>query len=145
MKMAFTYSVVQDIMYHILAHMKVKNASDLYAGAYIDHMLSIKNNQYENITEKASHLSHYYNENFERLGVINFLPLVCSSVQELIAATENYDGFTGADRQAFVFPLIQLIKSEFAFYEGYWNKLFDAAAMGRKAFESWQKKGNEQV
>ena len=82
----FKYSVIQDLMYHILAHMKVENASNLYSEAYIDNVNKIKNGRYDSITEVVSHLSNYYNENFERLGVINFLPFEHSSVQDLIGA-----------------------------------------------------------
>ena len=135
----FKYSVVHDLMYHILAHMKVENASNLYSETYIDNVNKIKNGRYDSITEVVSHLSNYYNENFERLGVINFLPFEHSSVQDLIGATENYYGFTETDKEEFIFPLNQLLKSEFEFYEDYWNKLYDTTSICRKAFESWIK------
>lgn len=135
----FKYSVVQDLMYHILAHMKVENASNLYSETYIDNVNKIKNGRYDSITEVVSHLSNYYNENFERLGVINFLPFGHSSVQGLIGATENYYGFTETDKEEFIFPLNQLLKSEFEFYEGYWNELYATTSICRKAFESWIK------
>ena len=133
----FKYSVVQDLMYHILAHMKVENASNLYSEAYINNVNKIKNGRRDSITDAVSHLSNYYNENFERLAVINFLPLVCPSVRDLIGATENYYGFTETDKKEFIFPLIQLLKSEFEFYEDYWNKLYDTTSTCRKAFELW--------
>ena len=135
----FKYSVVQDLMYHILAHMKVENASNLYSETYIDNVNKIKNGRYDSITEVVSHLSNYYNENFERLGVINFLPFEHSSVQGLIGATENYYGFTETDKEEFIFPLNQLLKSEFEFYEGYWNELYATTSICRKSFESWLK------
>lgn len=135
----YKYSVVQDLMYHILAHMKVENASNLYSEAYIDYVNKSKNGKYDSITEVVSHLSNYYNENFERLGVINFLPFMCSSVQDLISATENYYGFTEADNKEFVSPLNQLLKNEFEFYEHYWNRLYDTTSICRKVLESWLK------
>ena len=139
MVIEYKYSVVQDLMYHILAHMKVENASNLYSGAYIDYVEKIKNGRYDSITGVVAHLSNYYNENFERLGVINFLPFMCSSVQDLISATENYYGFTEADKKEFVSPLNQLLKQEFEFYEHYWNRLYDTTSICRKALESWLK------
>ena len=139
MKIEFKYSVVQDLMYHILAHMKVENASNLYSEAYIDTVNEIKNDRYDSIAETVSHLSNYYNKNFERLGVINFLPFVCPSVQDLIGATENYYGFTETDKKEFIFPLIQLLKNELEFYEDYWNKQYDTTSICRKAFELWIK------
>lgn len=139
MVIEYKYSVVQDLMYHILAHMKVENASNLYSGAYIDYVEKIKNGRYDSITEVVAHLSNYYNENFERLGVINFLPFMCSSVQDLISATENYYGFTETDKKEFVSPLNQLLKHEFEFYEHYWNRLYNTTSICRKALESWLK------
>lgn len=135
----YNYSVVQDLMYHILAHMKVENASNLYSEAYINNVNRVKNGRYDSIAEVVSHLSNYYNENFERLGVINFLPFICSSVQDLISATENHYGFTETDRKEFVSPLNQLLKHEFEFYEHYWNRLYDTTSICRKALESWLK------
>ncbi len=135
----FKYSAVHDLMYHILAHMKVENASNLYSEVYINEIDKIKNGRYDSIAEAVSHLSNYYNENFGRLGVINFLPIVCSSVQDLIDAAENYPGFTETDKKEFIFPLNQLLKSEFEFYEAYWNKLYDTTSVCRKAFETWIK------
>lgn len=135
----FNYSPIHDLMYHILAHMKVGNASNLYSDAYISNVNKFKNGKYDSITEIVSHLSSYYNENFERLGVINFLPFMCSTVQDLIITTENYYGFTETDKKEFISPLNQLLKQEFEFYEDYWNKLYDTTSMCRKAFESWLK------
>lgn len=139
MMIEFKYSVVQDLMYHILAHMKVENDSNLYSEAYIDSINKIKNGKYDSIKETMLHLSNYYNDNFERLAIINFMPLICSSVQELICAIENYYDFTNKDKKEFIFPLIQLIKSENKFYEEYWNKLYDTTLMLRKDFELWAK------
>lgn len=137
MEIEYKYSAAQDFVYHILAHMKVENASNLYSDAYIDHINEVKNGRYNSLTEALSNLSDYYNENFERLGMINFLPFICSSVQDVIGAAEGYDGFTETDRKEFIAPLNQLLKSEFEFYEGYWSKRYDDTYDCRKALESW--------
>lgn len=114
MTVEFKYSAVCDLMYHILAHMKVENASNLYLESYIADINKAKNGRYDNIEEALSQLAGYYNENFARLGVINFLPVYCSTVQELVNVMENYNGFTQADKEQFVFPLCQIIKSEYS-------------------------------
>ena len=139
MKIEFKYSLVQDLMYHILAHIKVENASNLYSREYIDNINEAKNGRCVNIRDAVNFFSNYYNENFERLAIINFLPLFCSSVQELIAVIENYYAFTQEDKESFIFPLNQLLKSECVFYEEYWNKLYNTTAMDRKAIEEWIK------
>jgi hypothetical protein len=132
----FKYSMVYDLMFHILAHMKVENASNLYSKKYIDNINKIKNDGHNNIEEKLSCLTKYYNENFERLGIINFLPFYCSSSQEMTIAMENYNGFTETDKERFVFPLNQLINDEYNFYESYWNRLYDTTQILRDEFES---------
>ena len=137
MGIEYKYSAAQDFVYHILAHMKVENASNLYSDAYIDHINEVKNGRYNSLTEALSNLSDYYNENFERLGMINFLPFICSSVQDVMGAVEGYDGFTETDRKEFITPLNQLLRSEFEFYEGYWSKQYDDTDDRRKALESW--------
>lgn len=137
MGIEYKYSAAQDFVYHILAHMKVENASNLYSDAYIDHINEVKNGRYNSLTEALSNLSDYYNENFERLGMINFLPFICSSVQDVMGAVEGYDGFTEMDRKEFIAPLNQLLRSEFEFYEGYWSKQYDDTDDRRKALESW--------
>ena len=132
----FKYSMVYDLMFHILAHMNVENASNLYSKKYIDDINKIKKDGHDNIEEKLSFLAKYYNTNFERLGIINFLPFYCSSSKELTIAMENYNGFTEADKERFVFPLTQLINDEAVFYESYWNKLYDTTQILRANFES---------
>lgn len=133
----FRYSVVYDLIYHILAHMKVENPSNLYLESYIDNINKEKNDRYDNIEETAAHLSKYYNMNFDRLGIINFIPFYCSSVQELVEALENYNGFTQADKESFIFPLCKVIKSEYSFYDGYWNSLYHKTSEQREEYESW--------
>lgn len=135
----FKYSVVQDLMYHILAHMKVNNVSDLYSETYIDCIDKIKSSKYDSLEVPVSHLSNYYNENFGRLAVINFIPFVCSSAQDLVGMLENGYGFTKADKEEFIFPLNCLLKKEFEFYEDYWNQLYNTTALCRKTFEKYVK------
>ena len=137
MTIEFRYSVVSDLMYHILAHMKVENASDLFSQSYIVSADRMKNGQYDSIAEYAVRLSEYYNTNFNRLGIINFLPFEHTSVRSLIDALGNYPGFSENDREAFILPLTQLIQKETAFYEAYWAQLYDTTAACRNAFECW--------
>jgi len=139
MRIEFHYSEIYDIVYHILAHMKVENASNLYSATYI-HTINQAKNRCDSIEEAVSRFADYYNEKFERLGIINFLPFYCSSVQNLISTTESYERFTTTDKERFVLPFIQLIKKEYAFYKSYWDTLYDSSSLPREAFESWVKK-----
>lgn len=139
MQTEFIYSETYDIVYHILAHIKVENASNLYSKTYIQTINRAKNG-YDSMEESVSRLADYYNENFERLSVINFLPFYCASVQNLIETLESYKGFSKADREQFVLPMILLIQKEYAFYQSYWKTLYDSSSKKREVFESWIKK-----
>ena len=64
MQMEFRYEKHIDLVYHVLAHFHVDNASDLYLPAYVDFMKQIRNCD---LTIPAQ-MEKYYNENFDRLS-----------------------------------------------------------------------------
>ena len=78
MKIEFMYSPAYDLMYHILAHMEINNASNLYSEEYINQINQAKAGQFADLTAELAPLTAYYNENFDRLAMINFLPFYCS-------------------------------------------------------------------
>ena len=135
----FTYSMIYDLIYHILAHMKVNNASDLYSENYIHRISETKNGKGNDLNQKVLHLLNYYNKNFERLGIINFLPCYCSSIQDLLKTTSTYAGFTDGDKEMFVSPLNELVESEYSFYENYWSALYRETKNDREKLEQWIK------
>ncbi len=139
MEINFRYSVVYDLIYHILAHIKVENASNLYSEDYIDKIKKIKSGNFDNISKSVSHLIKYYNENFERLGIINFLPFYTSTVEEMVETFEKFNGFSEIDKSSFVYPLNQIIKQESLFYKNYWNELHNSTKANRKTFELFVK------
>lgn len=135
----FQYSVIYDLMYHMLAHTKVENASNLYSEEYIQRISNSKNETESTLCKEVDGISEYYNDNFERLGIINFLPCYCSSLQELQNALLTYSGFTEEDRQAFTEPLCSIIEKEFVFYNDYWSKRYSKTLGGRNRLEQWLK------
>ena len=77
----FIYQKHIDLVFHILAHIKVNNPSDLFSEPYIEKMsLAIQDNK---IFLPQSAVK-YYNQNFNRLGIINFLPFFTQNMEELI-------------------------------------------------------------
>ena len=64
----FKYSVVQDLMYHILAHMKVDNPSNLYSEAYIDNVKEIKNDSiYNEVDEQYEKIKEELNKKYDEM------------------------------------------------------------------------------
>lgn len=123
MKVDFVYSQVSDLLFHFLAHMKVQNASDLYSENYINFMQSEKNGE-SSILQEASLLTSYYNDHFERLGVINFLPFYCSDLQAFRDLLLHHHAFCDEDRELFLYPLLRFLERENLFYSDYWERKF---------------------
>lgn len=110
--MDFKYGKHIDLLYHGLAHLHVHNASDLYSPAYIDFMKRLRNSDW---IIPAS-MEGYYNENFERLSIINFLPFYSTGWDELRQMLLGHQGFTDRDKEMFIQPFIQLLDGESAMY-----------------------------
>lgn len=137
MQVEFEYSIVYDLVYHILAHIKVNNPSDLYSKSYIDKINEAKCKNHNNLEMVVPNLEDYYNKNFDRLGIINFLPLYFSSSGEFICLLKAFEGFTSDDKEQFVIPFCQAMENELDFYESYWNEKYNFAIAQRKEFEAW--------
>lgn len=137
MKIEFMYSPAYDLMYHILAHMEVNNASNLYSEEYINQIKQAKAGQFADLTAELAPLTAYYNENFDRLAMINFLPFYCSDVNALIHTLTHFEGFTAEDKEVFILPLIEIMKAENIFYEPYRMQLHGHTAASRAKLESY--------
>lgn len=125
MRIDFKYEKHIDLIYHTLAHFHVDNASNLYLPAYVDWMKEIRNCDLTIPVE----MENYYNENFDRLSIINFLPFYSTDLDNLIQLLWNHHGFTEMDKKIFIVPFIQLLQNEsamyFAFWENKYQKIFD--------------------
>lgn len=139
MMIHFQYSVICDLVYHILAHMKVENASNLYSEDYINLISKSKNETESSLCKEVEKITEFYNYNFERLGIVNFLPCYCSTLEELQNALLTYNDFTSEDKKMFIVPLCNIIEKEFQFYEGYWLNVFSETKADRVYLEEWMK------
>lgn len=137
MKIEFMYSPAYDLMYHILAHMEINNASNLYSEEYINQINQAKAGQFADLTAELAPLTAYYNENFDRLAMINFLPFYCSDVNALIHTLMHFEGFTAENKESFILPLIEIMKAENIFYEPYRLRLHEQAASSRTTLEDY--------
>ena len=117
MKVEFIYPRYYDLVLHVLAHFKVNNASDLYDEGYIAKMSEARGR--ENPAIYA--LQDYYNENYERLMLINFLPYYCNSYEEMKQNFLSCKRFTAEDLRLFIKPFIEVLDNESAFFFDYWD------------------------
>jgi hypothetical protein len=122
--MTIKFSKAFDLVFHALAHMKVDNASNLYHSDYAVNMFKQKQAAgfaYD-ISFALSEISHYYNANFERLGVINFLPFYFTDFEEMKNCFIQYNGFTQEDADNFIKPFISILDMESDFFFPWWDK-----------------------
>ncbi len=117
----FKYAKHIDLVFHVLAHMQVNNASDLYSQEYIDKFKLLRNNKELFIPYD---IVEYYNIHFNNVGMINFLPFYSKDFDELKHLILNYNGFTDDDINLFVKPFLSICENESDFYFDFWkNKI----------------------
>ena len=125
MEIVFRYFKYADLMFHVLAHMRVNNASNLYSGEYIDRFSEYRHSisSLVDLESEIVGLEKYYNDNFERLAIINFLPLYedYSEFAKLRNSLLSYEGFTEQDIVCFISPLISILEKESAIYFPFWE------------------------
>lgn len=135
MKVEFLYPKYYDLVFHVLAYFKVNNASNLYDENYIKKIEDEKNISNDIFTAVSS-LENYYNENFERLMLINFLPYYCNDFNEMKTSFLTCNRFTQEDIHYFIKPFLELLDNESLFFFGYWEKLDNHYEFFKKSTES---------
>lgn len=115
--MEITKSLYTDLIFHVFAHMKIDNASDIYDEAYIDNIeeeLGRKTTIPEGVTD-------YYCANFERLAFINFLPyFMVKNVDELCYMISHTGMTTDEDMDRFINPFCGVLREIATDYVKYW-------------------------
>ena len=114
MKVEFSYPRHYDLIFHVLAHFKVNNASNLYDADYIAKM---------NRIEDVNALENYYNNNFDRLMLINFLPYYCADFEDMKNNFLTCNRFTQEDIKLFIKPFIEMLDNEAEFFFHHWDSL----------------------
>jgi len=112
-----------DLLFHALAYLQVDNASNLYCEEYIAQMGITKRRFGYDIQPNIKLLQAYYNANFERLALINFLPYFSEGFEDMKGLLAHCQHFTQGDLQHFVTPFIKILDAESAFYFDYWDAL----------------------
>ncbi len=140
MNIDIKYSKHIDLVFHVLAYMRVNNASDCFEQSYIDIMKKEKTNFDFDLLAEIKALEKYYNDNFERVILINFLPFYSNSFDELKKTFLSCTYFTDADKNIFIKPFISLLEKESIFYFEYWQNKYDSMLYQRQLIESNLKK-----
>lgn len=140
MEIVFRYSKYADLIFHVLAHMQVNNASNLYSQKYVDYFSEYRHSGVSNfhLRSEVAQLERYYNENFERLGIINFLPITenCIEFITLKNLLLSYNGFTEEDIACFIRPLISILEKESIIYSPFWEDKYHRLQSERETCES---------
>ena len=136
----FIYSKCVDLVYHVLAYMQVCNDSNLYSEKYICEFETYRKASgfsYD-LKHAVTKIQQYYNQNFERLGIVNFLPLVQpdEDFEALKERLLNYPGFTREDKDFFVEPFVTALEKESLIYFPYWESEYRNAHDRRKKGEA---------
>ncbi|WP_461251217.1 hypothetical protein, partial [Treponema sp. R8-4-B8] len=124
-----------DLVFHVLAYLKVDNASNLYSDEYIEKMAIEKQNFAYDIIPHINSLKDYYNNNFNRLSLINFLPFYSKDFNDLKNIYRNCNSFTTDDMKHFINPFIDILESESSFYFNYWESIHKDNKYIRKTVE----------
>ena len=140
MNIEYIYLKHYDLIFHVMAYLKVDNASNLYDEKYIAKMAVEKTGFAYDLTPAVSVLQEYYNENFERLMWINFLPYYCDDYDDMKVNFLNSHYFTQDDLQMFIKPFIEVLDNESEFFFEYWNKLHDMNNVSRHSTEDYFQK-----
>lgn len=122
MPLPILYNWCKDIVFHVLTHMKIENASNIFNETYVHEIsqekrkLGISNN----LPSQLDNLTDYYIAHFERLSIINFIPFMINSFEELTKTLANWSSFTEEDKKNFINDFVALLEQESDFYEMYW-------------------------
>ena len=138
-KTVFLYSKFVDLVYHVLAHMQVSNASNLYSETYIRMFEPYReeNGFSFDLKSAVNEIQGYYNQNFERLGVVNFLPFaqIDEDLDTLKSRFLHHAGFTREDKINFIEPFVSALEKESLVYFPYWESVYRRTADERKLCE----------
>ena len=102
MELQISYSKQADLVFHVLAHMRVNNASNLHCEEYIETMSTKRGDFDFDLVSHLREIEDYYNNNFGRLAMINFYPLVSQDFDDLKNRLLNHQGFSPDDMTYFI-------------------------------------------
>lgn len=132
MNIEYKYNCFSDLVFYLMAHMKVDNASDNYDEDFIFKMKDI----FGEMPYISDSITKYYNNNFERLAQINFVPVLANNKNELLSFI-NTISVTEEDNIYFFSPFNDLISEWTKEYSSYWNIYNDSLQSDKQIVENY--------
>lgn len=124
MDLPILYTWHTDIVFHVLTHMKVGNASNIFNRAYVEEIRKEKERLgiQDGLIGELENLTDYYMKHFESLTIINFIPFMVNDFEELIQTIAHWSTFTEEDRRNFINDFLAILENEKVFYRQYWQE-----------------------
>lgn len=139
MKLFVQYAWHVDIVFHVLTHMKVDNASNLFNAEYVEDIRKEKERQgiADTLLNQVGNITDYYIKHFDRLAVINFVPFITYSLGELSEKLLSMPYFTDGDKASFINPFMDILEEEKTFYQAYWYEQNERIGDRKAVVEAW--------
>ncbi len=135
--MEITKSLYTDLVFHVFAHMKVDNASDIYDETYIANI----EKELGRKTVIPEDAADYYRTNFERLAFVNFLPyFMVKNVDELCYMISHTGMTTDEDLNRFINPFCSVLREISEDYINYKCRRGDEHASEFKELQNYIEK-----
>ena len=120
----FGYNRFADLFYYLLAHMPLDCAADVYDPEFTAQMardLGIHPLIPQRLTE-------YYQEHFDRVGIVSFLPLITDNTKHCREAMAACGQLTKKDMTYFAEPMMEICDRVCEPFYGWWEETHRAAA-----------------
>lgn len=120
----FGYNRFADLFYYLLAHMPLDCAADVYDPEFAAEMagsLGI----HPLIPQR---LTDYYQEHFDRVGIVSFLPLMTDNTKNCREAMGACGQLTKKDMTYFAEPMMEICDRVSERFYGWWEETHRAAA-----------------
>lgn len=127
-----------DLVYHLLAHMDLKNnASCLFSNKYVQDItrkkVSLGIDSY--LEQELAPFIETYLKGFERLSLINFMTFYANDLEQTRNALLTQPFYTMEDKEKFLIPFFNIAKKEKdTFYIEFWTKEIEKHSKLMKQF-----------
>lgn len=128
----FGYNRFSDLFYYLLAHMPVNCAADVSDPEYARRMAECLGTS----PEIPDRLLKYYEEHFDRVAIINFMPLIVSSAEECRNMLACCGQLSEEDLRVFADPLMDICEQASAAFYPWWDR--HHAAVAKRAEEVYR-------
>ncbi len=113
----FQYNRFCDLVYHVLAHMPIDCDADVYDADYVRSMGAALGGE----LRVPGGLTEHYRDNFDRVAIVDFVPLLTCGVRECQDVLLANRSLTDEDKELFIRPFMELCDKESERYYPWWD------------------------